>query len=149
MSSEPPIVVGVDGSDSSRRALAWAMQEGRARGRPVRAVTAWQLPMIGGGLGWAGPVPADAIEQTAQAEEAAARERLEEAVAEEAMASGLPRPEIVVAEGAPAANLIRQAQGAALLVVGSRGRGGFAGLLLGSVSQQCAQHAPCPVVIVR
>jgi nucleotide-binding universal stress UspA family protein len=122
---------------------------GVSRSRAAANYGRWQLPMIGGGLGWAGPVPADAIEQTAQAEEAAARERLEEAVAAESMASGLPRPEIVVAEGAPAANLIRQAQGAALLVVGSRGRGGFAGLLLGSVSQQCAQHAPCPVVIVR
>lgn len=56
--------------------------------------------------------------------------------------------ERAVVEGAPAPALLEAAEGAALLVVGSRGRGGFTGLLLGSVSQQCAHHAPCPLVIV-
>jgi len=57
--------------------------------------------------------------------------------------------ESVVREGAPAGVLLDEAQDAELLVVGSRGLGGFRGLLLGSVSQQCTHHAPCPVVIVR
>jgi nucleotide-binding universal stress UspA family protein len=55
----------------------------------------------------------------------------------------------VVTEGSPARTLLDEARGADLLVVGSRGRGGFAGLLLGSVSQHCVHHAPCPVVVVR
>ena len=81
--------------------------------------------------------------------EEAADKTLGEAVAEVAGENPLAYVERVVTEGPAAQALVEAAEDADLLVVGSRGHGGFTGLLLGSVSQQCAHHAPCAVVIVR
>ena len=124
---ERGIVVGVDGSPPSRRALAWAVEEGRLRSAVVTVVHARD--------------PGDAA-QTAEAVLDAALEGVD--------VTGLPAPlERRLVTGGPAPAILEIAHDAQLVVVGSRGGGGFAGLVLGSVSQQCAQQASCPVVIVR
>jgi nucleotide-binding universal stress UspA family protein len=137
------IVVGVDGSEGSRRALAWAIEEAKLRQASVEAVYAWHLPYVPTGPFVPVPVPGP------EALESDAGLVLDRAL-QDVDVRGLAAPieKTLVCDGAADA-LIQSAKGADLLVVGSRGRGGFAGLLLGSVSQQVAQHATCPVVIVR
>lgn len=136
------IVVGVDGSDGSRAALEWAIEEARLWCCHVEAVMTWHEPYAGGT--WAIPIPVDY-----QVSEASYRARLD-AVIEASDTSGLPAPvERVLARGGAGPVLLDRAEGADLLVVGSRGHGGFVGLLLGSVSRQVAMHAPCPAVVVR
>ena len=137
------IVVGVDGSEESRGALRWALGEAELRGATVRAVHAWSLPIAFGGP----TMPPQTLDPSALRDHA--RESLDAAVDEVAGESPALAVERVVEQGAAADVLVRAAEHADLLVVGSRGHGGFSGLLLGSVSQQCAQHAPCAVVIVR
>lgn len=137
------IVVGVDGSPGADAALRLAVREARLRQARVRAVTAWHVPpAVYGGVAFT-PMVDPLGPFRAAAEEAldGALERL----GDEAAGVEIER---VVREGHAAAVLVEEARGADLLVVGSRGRGGFAGLLLGSVSSVCASHAPCPVVIV-
>ena len=137
------IVVGVDGSDGSRVALRFALAEARLRGAAVRAVAAWHIPALVYEGGFATP-------DTRLLDEVAAEtgEKLARAVEEAAEDASSVVVEAVVREGQPATVLLDEADDADLLVVGSRGLGGFRGLLLGSVGQQCAHHAPCPVVIV-
>jgi nucleotide-binding universal stress UspA family protein len=134
------IVVGVDGSEGSLRALRFAIDEARVRGCGVRAVIAWRIPAIAYEAGWA-PIPIDAGNYEAMAE--ASLDKVLEAVE-----AGEVEVTRVVREGQAADVLLAEARTADLLVVGSRGLGGFRGLLLGSVSAQCAHHAPCPVAIV-
>ncbi len=138
------IVVGVDGSPESHEALRWAVREARLRGATLRVVHAWLMPVAfaGGAPGFALPVTHTEFEQDG-------RRVLNEALAAAADEVAGVELERQVVEGSAARCLVRAAEGADLLVVGSRGHGGFAGLLLGSVGQQCAHHAPCPVVIVR
>jgi nucleotide-binding universal stress UspA family protein len=138
------IVVGVDGSEPSKAALAWAADEARLRSDHVLAVLAWTPPMIAAGP-WPGMVPIPAPADDEQDAKAALAELVDDVL------DHIPKVEVEqrVVHGPPAQALIDAARDAQLLVVGSRGHGGFAGLLLGSVSQQCAQHAACPVVIVR
>ncbi len=133
------IVVGVDGSEASHAALRWALREARLRGLPLLALHAWVCPSLGLGRR---PPGYEGFRE-------AAGELLDEALAACAGAARGVEVERVVVEGAPAEELLAAAEDAELLVLGSRGLGGFAGLLLGSVSQQCAHHARCPVVIVR
>jgi nucleotide-binding universal stress UspA family protein len=132
------IVVGVDESTGSRIALHWAVCEAALRDAVVDAVHVWTNPLTYV-AGYA-PVVTDVAEV-----EAAAKEVLDRAVAGE-------RADVPInpflAEGTPSRVLLEVARGADLLVVGSRGRGAFAGSLLGSVSQHCTRHAPCPVVVV-
>jgi nucleotide-binding universal stress UspA family protein len=140
------IVVGVDGSASAQEALRFAVQEAQLRGAGVRAVMGVYLATMayGGMAGWG---PAGTGLDPTELEERA-RAALDTAVD----ALGEPadmQVERVVDFGQPAQVLIEEARGAELLVVGSRGHGGFAGLMLGSVSHQCAMHASCPVVIVH
>lgn len=138
------IVVGVDGSDSSKQALRWAVrQAGFTRGE-VLAVTAWDMPQFHGALGWLPPSSSDE-----GALEGRARDDLERAVEETVGARPGVEVRSEVHYGTPASVLLRMARDASLLVVGSRGLGGFTGLLLGSVAQHCAQHAACPVVVFR
>ena len=136
---ERDIVVGVDGSAPSLAALRWALDQARLTGARVRAVIAWEIPVY---TGW-GLIPYEDFG-------AAAGKLLGESVQE---AAGFDVPDVEVLEtvlpGHPAQVLIDASAHAALLVVGSRGGGGFAGTLFGSVSQLCAQHAHCPIVIVR
>lgn len=135
------IVVGIDSSEPSTRALAWAVDEGRLRGATVEAVHVWQLPVLVSSPFGAMPFDTGDLEASARAE-------FDQTVGA-VDATGLPEPIVrTFVAGTPANALVEAAAAADLLVVGSRGRGGFAGLLLGSVSQQVAHHAPCPVVIV-
>ena len=136
------IVVGVDGSPGARRALEWALDEAALRSATVVAVHAWQLPYVVSTPLGVVSVPVD-DDATAEAEA-----ELAAAIDEVAAAHPSITVERQVVFGSPAATLIEAGQDAALIVVGSRGHGGFAGLLLGSVSHQLAHHAPCPVVIV-
>lgn len=135
------IVVGVDGSPGAREALDYALQEARLRGADVRVVAAWQVPSAAyaGTYGLGGPELLSELEQ-------AARDNVARAL--EAAAVDDVEVRTTVREGSPAHVLLEEAADADLLVVGSRGLGGFRGLLLGSVSQQCAHHAPCPLVVV-
>jgi nucleotide-binding universal stress UspA family protein len=140
------IVVGVDHSEGAKEALRFAFEEARLRKGPLRAVHAWQFGYIGA-AGIEGSVPvlgADLGEHRSAADAA-----LDATVREAIPDAGGVTIERRVVEGAAAAVLVEESRGADLLVVGSRGHGGFAQLLLGSVSQQCAHHAECPVVIVR
>jgi nucleotide-binding universal stress UspA family protein len=149
------IVVGVDGSEESREALRWALAEAQLRHIPLRAVWAWRPPRevtpIATPLAPA-PVYEPVSEKAAEEARRATERHLDAIVAE--VGGDLPeaagvRIEQEAIEGHAAEVLVRAADGEDLLVVGSRGRGGFKGLLLGSVSQACTHHARCPVVVVR
>jgi nucleotide-binding universal stress UspA family protein len=136
------IVVGVDGSEGSRRALEWAVDEARLRSATVEALMAWHEPLVGEAV-------VATVGYDPELLEDATRAALGEVV-DAVDASGLAAPiERVVARGGAAAALLKRAEGADLVVVGSRGHGGFLELVLGSVSHQVANHAPCPAVIVR
>jgi nucleotide-binding universal stress UspA family protein len=139
------VVVGVDGSDGARDALAYAVEEAFRRGARLRIVSAWEVPVAAyaGGLGPPLDQPMfDALRE-------GAREIVEVAVAEARRLQPSVPCEGEVIEGQAAMALLEDAAGADLIVVGNRGRGGFASLLLGSVSQQVVHHASCPVVVVR
>ena len=138
------IVVGMDGSGCSVAALRWALEEARLRGARIRAVYAWGTPFVS-----TYHEAAHYIDTDFAAVRAAATRVLEAAVADAVGGRAGVEVEQIVVEGPAAGALIDASRDAALLVVGSRGIGGFTGLLLGSVSHQCAQHAACPVVIVR
>jgi nucleotide-binding universal stress UspA family protein len=145
------IVVGIDDSEGSKDALRWAVEEGRLRRTPVVAVHAWQPPFIPS-LVDVGPVPPGPLLDLPVliAEQRKAAEELAERVVREVTGEAADvevRP--LAVEGAAASALVDAAEGAELLVVGSRGLGGFKGLLLGSVSVQVASHVTCPVVIHR
>jgi nucleotide-binding universal stress UspA family protein len=135
------IVVGVDSSDSSKAALAWAVRQAELTGAEVDAVCAWQIPATYG-YGYAMTLAIPDLEK-------AAVSGLNAAIA--TVAGQAPEVEIrpLVVQDNPAQALLDCAKGADLLVVGNRGHGGFTGALLGSVGQHCAQHAECPVVIIR
>ncbi len=139
----PGIVVGVDGSAHSQRSLEWAMREAALRHTPLTvlavhpvAMSAWtQTPIM---------YPQD------EAEEERARAAAQEGADKAAASVGERVPAVTVrsVSGSPAAELIKAGADADLLVLGARGSGGFARLLLGSVSAQVTHHAPCPVVVV-
>lgn len=131
------IVVGVDGSDNGRRALIWALEEARRKQGRCLLIHAFDF-----GLAGSGPYAANAFEQIHNAAQAV----LDNAVAF-ARKSGV---EVTgrLATGSAAHALIEGSRDASLLVVGHRGRGGFAGILLGSVSTACVHHAHCPVVVI-
>jgi nucleotide-binding universal stress UspA family protein len=138
------IVVGVDGSRASVQALAWAVRQAVLTGASVEAVTAWHYPVVIGGMPYA---PLAVLEESDFSRFAVIT--LSNAIS---AAVGQDAPvEITstVREGNAAQVLLDAADGADLLVVGSRGHGGFAQALLGSVSQHCVHHAQCPVVIIR
>jgi nucleotide-binding universal stress UspA family protein len=140
------IIVGVDRSAGAEEALRFAFEEAQLRRSTLRAVHAWQFGYIGApSLEGTVPVLGAELDEHRSAAEAVLDAMVREAIPE----AGDIRIERRVVEGAAAAVLVEESRGADLLVVGSRGHGGFAQLLLGSVSQQCAHHAECPVVIVR
>lgn len=131
------IVVGVDGSETSQRALDWALEAGRVRKASVEVVHAWDVPAFG--------LPPDAIPYP-QLEDAG-RSVVEHAL-EQADIRGVVTIRRVVTRGPASVVLVGLAGDADLVVVGSRGLGGFKGLLLGSVSHRVTHHAPCPVVVI-
>ena len=137
------IVVGVDGSPASKAALEWAVKEAELRGAAVHVVMAWQLPVV------YNPPNIMAVSSLVSGEDLAAAatsevQKLAQEVGREGGASVIGE----AMEGHPAEVLISAATKASLLVVGSRGHGGFVGALLGSVSQHVVAHAVCPVVVV-
>jgi len=138
----PRIVVGVDGSPSSRAALRWAVGQARLTGGTVDAVIAWQIPLMLENYSWA-PIGVEEARDFAED----ARKRLDAAIGEEVRPADSELVRSQVVRGHPAQVLLDAA--ADLLVVGSRGHGSFAGALLGSVGQHCVHHAPCPVLIMR
>jgi nucleotide-binding universal stress UspA family protein len=138
-SSEGRIVVGVDGSGHSLDALAWAAHFAAIFGARLDVVAAWEYPQS---FGWASIAPEwDPSQDMAKALDDAVR-----AVFGDRQPAGL---QLQVREGGAAKVLLGAGEGAVMLVVGSRGHGGFAGLLLGSVSANVAEHASCPVFIVH
>lgn len=136
------IVVGIDGSAGSRAALRFAAEESVLRQATLKVVSAWHVPT---GL-YTAPtyidLDLDALRQGAV--DVAKQEIVQVLGADRASTI-----DIVAREGNAAQALLEESREAELLVVGSRGHGGFAGLLLGSVSQQCTAHAVCPVVVVH
>jgi nucleotide-binding universal stress UspA family protein len=135
------VVVGVDGSDCSRGALRFAADEAQMRGARLRIVCAWSVPA----MAYAGFAPSIDRAIFRQAAASVATDAANEA---HEMAPDL-EIDAMMPEGQPAAALLSAAEKADLLIVGSRGHGGFARLLLGSVSQQLAHHAPCPITIIH
>ena len=138
VSAEPRIVVGVDGSLGSTRALKWALEEAQRRSASVEAVFAWQLPPV---YAIAKP-PSDGYEVAAREITAAATEQ-----------AAVRAPDVPFTAssrlGATVPALLDACRTADLLVLGFRGHGGFHDALLGSVADQCAHHAMCSVVVVR
>jgi nucleotide-binding universal stress UspA family protein len=136
------IAVGVDGSEHSQRSLEWAMREAAIRKMPLTVITVH--PVVAGFLG--GPVVLAADEPARDQ----ARQGAQEAADKAAAASGDNPPSVTIRaiSGFPAEELIEASRDADMLVVGSRGLGGFAQLLLGSVSSQVVHHAHCPVVVI-
>ncbi|MEV7733137.1 universal stress protein [Streptomyces sp. NPDC088921] len=136
-----PIVVGVDGSESALRAVDWAADEAALRGLPLRLVYAslWER--------YEGSRPAEDLDRPSE------EERVEDIVAAAARRAARRRADVKISTEVlpeePEYALVRESRGAALLVTGTRGRGGLAGALLGSVSLTVAGHAHCPMIVVR
>jgi nucleotide-binding universal stress UspA family protein len=138
----PGIVVGIDGSGHSRRALAWALKEAATHQVPVTVVTVHSP-----GVGYLGSVSYPEDQVLAQRARDAARKEAD-TVIDRLGQPVPPQVNILAVTGSPAQELLTAASNADLLVVGSRGAGGFTRLVMGSISSQVAHHAQCPVVIV-
>ncbi len=139
------IVVGIDGSEHSQHVLEWAMREAALQHAPLTVLTVHEVASNQ----WTGN-PLIMVEDRPEQEKA--RQAAEELVAKVASEIGATSPASVTVRavsGLAAKELIAASDGADLVVVGTRGDGGFAGLLLGSVSNQVTHHASCPVVVVR
>jgi nucleotide-binding universal stress UspA family protein len=134
------IVVGVDDSEGSKNALRWAARQAEFTGATLEVVTGWDYPAF---FGFAPAIPDDI--DFSHAAELAQNQTLDDVF-------GADRParlETRVVSGHPALVLVEASEGADLLVVGSRGYGGFADAMLGSVSTYCVHHAHCPVTVIR
>jgi len=145
MTGDRRIVVGMEGSGGAKAALRWALTEARHRSCVVEVVTAYTPTYVAAAPDF-NYVPLDPVDLKGEVQ--AMQERVVNEVLGQVDATGVEVRRRMV-KGRPVDSLIEAAAGAEMLVVGSRGRGGFRGLLLGSVSQQLAQHAACPLVIVR
>jgi nucleotide-binding universal stress UspA family protein len=145
--SAPPTygtwVVGIDGSDCAENALRWAEANAPGRATALELVTAWQTP-VSGAYPMSGPVVAQFDDDDLRRAAAAEVERLAERTRTEVAMPVQP----LVGHGSAATVLLDAATEGSMLVIGSRGRGGFARLLLGSTSTQCATHATVPTVVV-
>ena len=137
MTSVPVIVVGVDGSPSSQRAVRWAAQQAKLTGATLRAVSSWRWPNYITRV----PPGVDLASDT--------RRTLDEVLKEALTGTEDLSVTRHVIEGPPGPALLTQAQDASLLVVGAQGRAAFPGMLLGSVAEYCVRQGSCPVVVVR
>ncbi len=144
MSSQPDsshrIVVGTDGSPSSTKAVEWAAHQAELTGAVLEVLMTWEWPAS---YGWSLPVPSE-YDPAQDAEQA-----LEKTLEPVRKAYPTVTFQSTVLEGHPAPLLVKASRGADLLVVGSRGHGEFAGMLLGSVSEHCVTNAHCPVLVFR
>lgn len=138
--AEHRIVVGVDGSQSSLHALELAARQAELTGAVLQVVGTWEWP---NSYGWAAPLPSD-YDPARDAQTV-----IDEAVTSLRQRHPTVEMRTVVVEGHPAPVLVDMSKGADLLVVGSRGHGAFAGMLLGSVSEHCVTNGKCPVLVVR
>jgi len=150
--SEPrgqlPIVVGIDGSEDSKNALRWAARQAELTATTLEAVTAWQLPVTFGTV-WQMPVTYGKSHDLSQVDFTAEAKKTLDAALQDVLGTSphvSVTPQLV--SGHPTPVLIEASRHAGLLVVGRSGHGGFAGMVIGSVSQHCVSHAACPVVVV-
>ena len=136
--SRSQIVVGVDGSESSLEALRWARELAKRSDAGIEVIAAWQWP-AGWAAGWTGGWSPQTDAQTSA----------DDAVLTVFGERQPDRVTINVEQGTPAACLVEASKTAIMIILGSRGHGGFAGLLLGSVSSAVAEHSDCPVLVVH
>jgi len=132
------IVVGVDGSESSRGALRWAARQAKLTGASLEVVIAWEVPPV---YHWSSSSPSG----LRVGAESILQEAVTDVLGDDPDVNVIP----AVVEGHPVPVLLNAANGASLLVLGSRGHSTFSGILLGSVSGHCVIHATCPVTVVR
>lgn len=137
------IVVGIDGSETARQALRWAADEAALRSADLEVVLVWSYPYYVDPVGGVYPLPS-MFDATEQRERGLLDEEIKTVLGE------APTINIVRTTrcGSTAPELLDAAKGADLLVLGSRGRGGFMSMLLGSTSMHCVQHSPCPVIVI-
>lgn len=142
------VVAAVDGSEGSKAALRFALEDAARRGVPVEAVIAFRAPDLWVDYDGIGSPEERRLHDTLRSQ---GEDKVRAAVDEAARDLDGPLPDVRVRAtlGSPADALIRESDGADLLVVGSRGHGGFHTMLLGSTSMQCAMHAACPVTVVH
>jgi nucleotide-binding universal stress UspA family protein len=146
MNERTRVVVGIDGSTESRAALRFALEEAAGRGTGVRVVSAVLPPQYWvDAYGLSAPLTLD---ERRAGLRATAQRMVDDVIAERPDLAAVPL-ELHEVEGRPAEALVEQSRGADMLVVGHRGRGGFASAMLGSVGLQCVLHAQCPVTVVR
>lgn len=134
------IIVGVDGSESSKNALRWAARLAPSLNATIHAIVAWEYPIV---FGLEGGIPG--IWKPDETAKEILSNTLDSVFGKE-RPTGLKGS---ISQGHPTFVLLDASEGAEMLIVGSRGLGGFAGLLLGSVSSSCAEHAKCPVLVVH
>ena len=137
------IVVGVDGTEPSREALRWAVQEAKLRKTDLHIVVSWDYPVVATAEPVMLPTP-DTDALIANATSIADAMLVEEKITESGVAYTVETP-----EGRPGEALVERSKGAELLVVGSYGSGALKELILGSVSNYCSHHAKCPLVLIR
>lgn len=133
------IVVGLDGSQQSKDALHWAVRQAKKQGSAVQAIAAWHHPVQ---FGYPRVFPDRELEEQAQ-------KWVDDAVAEVSKDEPDCEVQTKIQRGHPPRVLLDASETAEMLVLGHKGRGGVAGMLLGSVVLQCVQHASCPVVVIR
>jgi nucleotide-binding universal stress UspA family protein len=140
MTNRDLIVVGVDGSEGARRALHWAVAEGRRTGSAVEAVTAWHWDGLEGSM-----LAATSPRVERELAEHVSQHELDLVLADAGSSSPVARD---VVEGPPVKVLLAAARRARMLVLGSHGHGRLHHAVLGSISEECVRHATCPVVVV-
>jgi nucleotide-binding universal stress UspA family protein len=138
------VIVGVDGSSASVAALAWAARYAEATGADLIAMLAWHYPSVAGG-----PPVGVAPEAVTSQVEKSRYDILDKAIGDACAGRPSVRVQRKVVYGHPAQALIDESKDASLLVVGSKGYGGFRGMMLGSISTHCVSHASCPVTVVK
>ena len=144
----PRVVVAVDGSTGSKAALVFALEDAARRGVPVEAVIAYHVPELWLDYNLQSSSEEERLHDSLRSQHEERVRAVVDEVARE-FAGDLPEVRVRAAAGSPAEVLVRESEGADLLVVGSRGHGVFHALLLGSTSMQCALHATCPVTVVH
>jgi len=140
----PGIIVGVDGSGHSRRALDWAIHEAAIRHAPLTVLTVQQVMTSF----WAGPAVYPEDTELAEHARKTVQEETDEALSKLAENARPPEISVLAVPGLPAEAILGIAKDADMIVIGSRGAGGFKKLLLGSVATQVTHHAHCPVVVI-